>query len=426
MKRQTNTYSKPNDGKITLTIGAKTPVSAVFPAQELKELRLYKWSYRGKSGIFNELGVSLGAYLATIYGYSGRNWRRSDPNSNDYTPENYTTPLAAAGMAVKNWRPIGADDRYKGGYVTQQQNYYPPYKYRSKSECMEFEVGVYKYKQKVGVVTLIANTYLARHIPREARMGDNCFMLLDGTTRLQSHLANAAEITDSEDDVVLRSMVARYNMLDFRVADGQFVSTVHAHRRWHRCEVEGVECIVMEHIETKKEIQEYMLRDPTIPFITEGANRRHTYLLIERKYIEKLRDINPDLNIFYHHGKHEFYITEYIYENGVKVRKPRLVKRAILEASGVQTEGIYTPPRMTVAYEKALNAATSSESFGTADRRRAKFENSADGMFTKPKYIERKVVVAEKNIFVGALYGGVGMWCKDMRSESIRFKTENK
>ena len=77
MRRQENYYRIVGDTTqlcIVQTNGTRQRFT--IPQQYLSEIKLFHWSFRGKNGVFNEFNVSLGAFLAERYGYSGTNWRR--------------------------------------------------------------------------------------------------------------------------------------------------------------------------------------------------------------------------------------------------------------------------------------------------------------------------------------------------------------
>jgi hypothetical protein len=197
--------------------------------------------------------------------------------------------------------------------------------------------------------------------------------------------------------------------------------------------VEDKECIVYEQIDSPKDSARFnwlwKQKDASEQFLVgENGEWRRSFVIFDAKYLEALYKLSPDLIIYYKYYDQEWVISERsINSIGETEIKESQLKRVLLRESGAKVDYEYFEPRMTKAYAAALKAAEASENFGEADRRRAHFENATGEdkakMFVKPKVQHHRKIYAHRNYFCTEIYGGVGVWCKDLRCDSMLIGT---
>lgn len=428
MRRLPNTFVDHTDGKATLSIQKYdgNSINAVFPSEFLADIKLFHWGYKGKSGIFNEFNVSFAAFLADKYGYIGANWRRKDTNSTSYLPDNYQVKLLATGTAVKNWKPIADENRFKG----REQKFYERMKWASKYTCESLLINVGKYDLRI-----LVNSWLRQYIPTQADYKDGDLYLFDGTKLATHIIANIGGGPDDEAKRIGCSYTNRVNILDYRVDPNtlRYVDEPYSHHRLHRIRVEDKECIVYEQIDSPKDSARFnwlwKQKDASEQFLVgDNGGWRHSFVMFDAQYLNALYKLSPDLVIYYKYYDQEWVISERsVNSTGETEVKESQLKRVLLRESGAKVDYEYFEPRMTKAYAAALKAAEASEAFGEADRRRAKFENATGEdkakMFVKPKVQHHRKIYAHRNYFCTEIYGGVGVWCKDLRCDSLLIGT---
>lgn len=439
MKRQQNSYRV--EGFVTvleITQLNGNVIKAYLETEHYDAVKRFKWAFRGKSGIFNEFNVSLGTFIAEKLGYKASNWRRIDASTANYMQDNYSERLTLHGRDVPNWRPISAENRGTLPVpVAMEQKFFERMRWQRKTQCEVFKLRVFYGRTMLdGCIEIQCNTYLRQFIPTEVRIHDEHICLLDGT-RLDKHIIVSAGGVPDEAQCVSRTYTGRTSGLDYRIDPTtiQYAATVYSHKRLHRIDVDGKACIVLELRENAKTISDYPYKEwhtdsficPRMP--SEPTDTwRYSYVMFDAKALPHLETLSNDLMIFYAPSDMEWIIVEDTVDStGEKYTHWRQLKRELCHAMGISVEHEYFAPRMTKAYAAALKASEESESFGIADQRRAKFEN-ADGssrakMFTKPKTIRHRKIIADKQYFCTQIYGGVGIWVKDLRSDSMLVKT---
>lgn len=437
MKRQTNEYGLSGDvASLLIVQNNGNKQCLLFPSVYLDDVKRFHWSFKGKNGTFNEFNVSFAAYFANIYGYSDTNWRRKDPNSGSYFSDNYQEKLLTHGKDVKNWSAITEENRFAG----LQTEFFPRVKWRTKTQCETLELNVRAFwaGNHSFKVCIKVNTHLRHHVPMHVKTmrGDNRLRMLDGKL-LAAHIIENAGGVDDDAKRISGSYTNRGNELDYRVDPTTmcFANTKYSHRRVHRVEVDGKPCAVIEVIDSpldsnkwhwrwngKRNIDEQFL-------CGESGGWRRSYVLMDYVSFLAIEKLSPELVVYYNYEDMEWFVHEPVIDpvSGFNNPKKHQLKRAILRAAGAKVDYEYFQPRMTKAYAAALKAAESSETFGIADRRRAKFENATGEdkakMFTAPKVSHFRHIYANKCYFESTLYGGVGIWCKDLRVDSMLIGT---
>ena len=436
MKPCANDYATVSDtnGFVTalyITRFNKTPIIVHFPSEFLAEIKMFHWSYRGKSGIFNDFNESLAGYLANTYGYKGRNWRRKDVSSRSYLPDNYTTKLQASGVDVKNWKPIATDNRFTG----RVQAFYERIKWSSKYKCetLSVKVGVYN-------VPIYVNSYLRHCVPTEADFKDGDLYLFDGT-KLSNHIIiNAGGGPEGETDRVGVTYTNRSNLLDYRVDPNvlRYSDEPYSHNRLHRTKIDGKDVVIYEQIDSPKDSVRFnwkwQPRDSSEAFlIGENGGWRRSFVMFDAQYLDALYKLSPALKIYYRSADQEWIVSEYSVNSiGETEIKAHQLKRVLLSESGAKVSYEYFAPRLSKSYAAALKAVETKEGKDrlSALKTISKYENATTEekgnrgkMFVKPKVQHHRKIYALRNYFCTDLYGGVGVWCKDLRCDSLLIGT---
>jgi hypothetical protein len=109
--------------------------------------------------------------------------------------------------------------------------------------------------------------------------------------------------------------------------------------------------------------------------------------------------------------------------------KPTQLKRLVAEMAGFNINNVYIQPELNSKYKKAMEctADLTTPEGRKAARRRYLYENhssidSGHAMYKPAKLIKRRQVVADKQYFCTSIYGGVGVWCFDLRKCSVRLR----
>ena len=101
------------------------------------------------------------------------------------------------------------------------------------------------------------------------------------------------------------------------------------------------------------------------------------------------------------------------------IPKARPLKRVVAEAAGMQCDNVFVNAILSYRYKKALecNADLTTEEGRRAARIRYRYENrmTTQRMGTDSKLQRRRQVIADKTYFCKSIYGGVGVWCADLR-----------
>jgi len=438
MHRNANVYTH-LDADLLLTIfktDGTTTEAIIEKCFEFK-IKLYHWSDKGKNGIVSEHGVSLAAMLADEYGYRPRNWRRVDTNSTSYLKDNFANRLAASGSAVKNW--VSIRDKIKAQHIptARVQEFFPHKKWKNKHEIVTLVVQIVHGSTVLQSINIQINAYLQQFMPKKVTINGDNLTLFSGC-RLDHHILRSVGSVPDDAKRPEFGLTSRSSFYDYRIdpSSGAFVSTAKTHYRYHSIVVDGSRCVVVERFECADAIAAHptwgwlpeKFIQPRVP--TDGP-WRISYVMLDADLAPKLRamnEVDDELCPFYAADDGEWYIYAKKLNNiGECDVKRHQLKRAVLEVSGVQTTNQYFPPRMTRLYAKALAAAEASDGYGRADQVRAKYENATGEsrykMFTEPKTIRRRIVVADREYFCTQIYGGVGIWVKDLRASSIRMKT---
>jgi len=433
MKRQTNAVFSATDveSHLIITQSSGNSVIAIFPTEFLAQIKQFHWSYKGKNGIFNEFNVSLAAFFAEVFGYTGRNWRRKDVLSARYFSDNYCVKLAVNGKDVPNWKPIAAENRYAGRVHT----FYERIKWSSKLKCEKLPIEVGPY-----TLYILVNAYLRQFVPKQADFHDDDLYMFDGTKLSKHIITNAGGGPDDDTKRVGATYTNRDNVLDYRVDPNtlRYVDTPYSHHRIHRIRVEDRDCVIYEQIDSPKDSGRFnwvwKAKDTNESFLVgESGGWRRSFVMFDAQYLDDLYKLSPDLVIYYKYYDQEWVITERSVNSvGETESKEHQLKRVLLRAAGAKVDYEYFAPRMSKAYADALKQAETNEGEKrlAAYKTIAKFENATTAekgnrgrMFVKPKVQHHRKIYAYRNYFSTEIYGGVGIWCKDLRCDSMLIGT---
>jgi hypothetical protein len=434
MNRQSNTYRNLPPNVVRLTIGSKVPTVVTFDMAFIADVKLYKWSYRGKGIIVNEFGVTLCNFLAECYGYS-EGYTRKVANG-DYTADNYAYREAAAAEAYKaNAAKIAATREANKNKVFDDMGvpFFPREKYKNKYECITLNIARVGPKGlQVGTVSIQVNKFIQQYIPTKVVIVDGVPTCLDGTQLKVLIL----EKLDADVNVRAHKVLSRLqDEFDLRVDPGDmsFVSRRMNRQRHHHIvdDDDGEEYTVIEIQECMSMPLNFFWRPADaetkwrIP-ATATVNEPRTYYIVVDSDIAERCD-----EVWWEDRSSDWRVRD---ADSTKLDNKGFIahtslKRMVMASTGTQIDNIYMAPRYNIKYQKALDcmADLSTAEGRRAARIRARYENhmAAEGgqaMFTAPKRVLRRQVIADKQYFCSSMYGGVGVWCFDMRRQSVRLR----
>jgi len=434
MNRQSNTYRTFPPNVMRLTIGSKVPTVVTFDMAFSTDVMLYKWSYRGKGIIVNEFGVTLCNFLAECYGYS-EGYTRKVANG-DYTADNYAYREAAAAEAYKaNATKIAATREANKNKVFDDMGvpYFPREKYKNKYECITLNIARVGPKGlQVGTVSIQVNKFIQQYIPTKVRVENGIVVCLDGTYLKVLIL----EKLDADANVRRnRALVNLLDEFDLRVDPGDmtFVSRYMDRMRFHNIidPDDGEEYTVIEVQENTSHGHQFCWQPSDtethwkLPFDFTIKQKRVCYIVVDTDIADRCDDV------WYDDRSSDWRVRDSdsnkLDDSGFIMHTS--LKRMVMASTGTQIDNICVAPRYNIKYQKALDcmADLSTAEGRRAARIRARYENhmAAEGgqaMFTAPKRVLRRQVIADKQYFCSSIYGGVGVWCFDMRRRSVRLR----
>lgn len=441
MRRHTNQfYQHPTLNCAVLHIFREylLDITVVYDIVYENDVKLYNWSYKGKSGIFNEFNVSLGAFLAEKLGYNTGNWRRIEKN-HDYRAENFTTKMTGASKEkLAEIRPKSTDR------AVNIPNF-PRKRWISKYTCEELtlEVVAPKTHTAIGVITICTNVCYRHHVPTKILIKDGELVCIGSGETLASSLLKDAGC-EPHGKIYHSSWFKRNNELDYRIDPNNvvYVDTPNGHLRTHNVDIPGdnvedapTSAVIFEYRERSQSTigwhnywlpanNDELFRIPaTATAATVDLEGNRTVVCHERTSFVMVDPIIADeiLEVYYNGKNDEFYAKTADDEESYV-----LLKRYVAEKSGMHVKNTYIPSRMTKAYAKALEKSGDK---GVWDRRRAKYENrgmdeKGHKCFIDGKHLTHRKVIAPKSYFCTSIYGGVGVWVKDLRACAIHVKTD--
>lgn len=423
MRRQENNYIYTSAEYVRLTISGKNTYNITFDSIAYDDVRIYKWSHRGKGIFINEFGETIGAFLAEIYGYEPGTWTRKTADL-DYTSSNFVHKDEAVYEVPE--RVSAASKPYDDMGVANLSRL----KYRTKYECVDLQVVTVNPSQPTVIIKI--NKFAAQYVPSKLRIIEGEPHCLDGRA-LKNHILNM--VNAEYDHIKYISYTKLCDPYDLRLDpnDLTYVNRNVDRTRFHFFtdeEAEEPELCVVEFQENTRSGARFFWQPANteqkwrMPMWHTQFQPRVSYCVINADLAERIDDI------YWDDKAGDWYMRDIdkgVVDERTGLIKPEQVKRVVAKSAGHQLENIYFPPRHTQRYQQALEAGfdvTSKEGLRAA-RRRARYENKIDsgdkrgGMFTKPKYLKRKKVEANGTYFCTAIYGGVGIWCADLRRESV-------
>jgi hypothetical protein len=162
-----------------------------------------------------------------------------------------------------------------------------------------------------------------------------------------------------------------------------------------------------------------------IPYGHTIKERRVAYVVVDEDVYERMDDV------FYDDISREWMVRDCesndLTDGGFI--KPTQLKRLVGKLAGLQVDNVYIAPELNSRYAAAMNCTadlTTAEGRRAA-RTRAMYENHSsldrgNAMYKPAKLVKRRHVVADKQYFCTSIYGGVGVWCCDMRKCSVRLR----
>lgn len=420
MRRLQNTYNTV-ENKTTLTIGEGTnAVTAVFDACWLDDVKLYHWSHRGKGIIKNEYNETLTARIASLYGFDIDEYTRLKAN-NDYTVDNITSKSIAGAIhrASVPYTPIQIVKRERTPHDDCGVERLQRVKYKNKYQCERVTLNVSTNGKIVGTVTIKINTFCRPYIPTVVRIGT--FWGKQDVLTMSGLPLRIWLLEELDEEIECRQefgKTMREDPLDFRLDpnDLMYVSRKAGQIRYHYLD-DGV---VLELRDAGADAHQ--------PWPVVQADGHRFRIPLDRTVDEPRRifviidDVMLDHadKIWYNPWNDDFMVWD-------KLGERHTLKRFVCKVMGIKTENIYFAPRLNARYKQALEAGFDPNTpVGLKMARRiAHYENklhtsNRGNMFTKPKYIRKKKVLAELDYFCTEIYDGVGIWCADLRAQSLR------
>jgi hypothetical protein len=421
MKRTENTYEI--DGKrVKLTIGG---VHAIFELALLPLIKTYHWCYRGKGVIKNEFGETLCGRIAMLYNFDADEYTRRVCND-DYTYDNYTTRTAAAIGRISGTLTHVAHVVHVPHDRTPHDDMGVPrlqrIKYTNKYQCETVTLAVKTGGTINGTINVKINTFCRRYIPSIVRVSDfrgkPDVLTVSGLPLriwLQEELDEEADIRDKY------GITVREDPFDFRVDpnDLTYIARREDRIRYHYID-DGIVLEIQENYHNTfrgwpaVQAESHQFR---VPVCNTKHKPRRLFIIIDERVLDYIEKVwyNPHIDEFL------------VWDRLSKVDKKRPLKRLVCEVAGIRTENVYIAPRLNTRYKDAMEKSVdvSTQEGILAARRIAHYENklhtsNRGNMFTKPRYIKRMKILAEKEYFCTEIYDGVGVWCLDMRAASLR------
>lgn len=441
MRRHINYYSFDNQSScrvLRVDRGNMPEIVVYFDETYYNDVKLYNWSYKGKNGIMNEFNVSLGAFLAEKVGYKAGNWKRIHKDG-DYRATNFTVKINGADAARL------AQIRPKLGENVSSVPCFPRKRWISKYTCedLTLEVVTPMTHIPVGVITIQVNTCYRHYVPTKILLKNGELVCIGTGETLASKLLKDAGC-DPQGKIYCSSWFNRRHELDYRIDPNNmsYVDTPNGHIRKHSVDIPSdnvddapTSAVIFEYRERSQSTigwHNYWLpanKDEQFR-IPLGATAAQVNLDGTRVITchERTSFVMVDANLangiveVYYNGKNdEFYAKTTDDEDSFM-----LLKRYVAEKAGMHVKNTYIPSRMTKAYAKAMEKSGDK---GSGDRRRAVYENRAmdekgHKCFIDGKHLTHRKVIATKSYFCTSIYGGVGVWVKDLRACSIHVKVD--
>ena len=433
MQRQSNRYERLADDKYVLHIGGKTPVSCVFNEDVYNNVKAFNWSHRGKGVIKNNFDETLGAVVAFTYGYDSFNWTRKVSND-DYTASNFCTreeqasctPTIAPEELAERIR-LGKDEAYNKKFDPKGVPFMARVKYGTKYECVKLPIPRF---DSLSDVTILINKFLIQYVPVTVGLKNGIVVCKDGTP-LKVLLLEKLGI-----DVNVRKYWAHVhiqNEFDLRIDPND---TTYVSRRMDRVRThfitdsdDGERYVVIEIQENMYNNKFRWLADISakwrVPYGFTIKEPRVSYVIVDEDVYERIDEV------FWDDRAQEWFVRDCestdLTEAGFI--KPTQLKRLVASMSGLQIDNVYIAPEINPKYKLAMDSTAdlTTPEGRKAARRRATYENhssldSGQAMYKPAKLIKRRHVVADKQYFCTSIYGGVGVWCFDMRKCSVRLR----
>lgn len=433
---QTCKYVQIDDEHMALQIqsnmSGKT-YEAIFDADLYYLIKLYKWKNRGKNVILNEFGVTLANFIADKIGYDSGEWVRK-ANNNDFRTSNYTTKLdaivpekVAATAALRVARR--KEELAKRGFDPCGVALCERVKYKTQNECVDLKLSVIGSEY---TITIQINKFLIQYVPTKIRMIDGVVCCPDNTPL---KIVLFEKVWD-EDDVDMHprrfpSITWLHDELDLRIDTGarRLVSHVEDVLRYHYVHDDDTDedLVVIEAIE-RRSLTRFnwvptgdLFKLPNSVFSYEGMPRV-AYVVVDEDVADLIASVR-------YCGTREEWLC---YEENPKafresnIPKARPLKRVVAEAAGMECDNVYVNATLSLRYKKALdcNADLTTPEGRRAARIRYRYENrmTTQRMGVDGYLQRRRQVIADKLYFCPYIYGGVGVWCADLRKRSVRLK----
>jgi hypothetical protein len=418
MRRQENFYETVTDSKTRLRIVGKNTVVVDFASALAAGVKLYQWSHRGKGVIVNEFGVTIAAHLAQEYGFAEGEWTRIVANHN-YTADNYTlrTMAGADNAAIPNVKhefdamgiPFHERIRYKNKHVTTA-------------------LTVPRYDGKAPIVIQI-NEFLVQYVPTLLGVRKGVVVCKDGTP-LKRYLLQRLDI-----GVDVAKYWAHTNIQDefdlrFDTVTMTYMSRKIDRMRYHFVtDEDDEEYVVLEVREEAANTRFWWQADIDakwrVPYGNTVHQPRVSYVIVDTDVFDRIDDVFYDDK----HGEWMVRDSESNVLTDAGFIKPTQLKRLVANRAGLQIDNVFIQPELNARYKKAMECTAGLDSVEgrRAARIRARYENhsSLDGgkaMYSPARNVKRRQVIADKMYFCPSIYGGVGVWCFDMRKQSVRLR----
>ena len=438
MQRQSNRYEKLSDHRYTLHIGGKIPVQATITVDIYDIIKVFNWSHRGRGIIKSDFNETLGSVVAFTYGYDADNWTRYSAND-DYTASNFAARNEQVEREVEE--PLSAEELHR---IRQERfekrcaKKYDPMgvlfmeraKYRTKNEYTTITVPRF---DNISTIHITINLFLIQYVPVTLGLRNGVIICKDGTP-LKVLLLEKLEI-----GINVRRFWASVSIqdeFDLRVdgTDLTFMSRNIDRVRYHFIdgEEDDESYVVVEVREDTRNNRFRWMPDVEakwrIPYGHTINEPRVSYVIIDEDVYERADEI------FWDDRDQEWMVRDMAVEDSSKFTvkgfvKPTQLKRMVAEMSGLQINNVYVQPEVNSRYELAMNctAGLDTKEGRTAARRRYKYENHSSvdkgqRMYKDARHVKRRHVVADKQYFCTSIYGGVGVWCFDMRKQSVRLR----
>jgi len=418
MRRQENFYETVNDSKTRLHIVGKHTIIVDFSSALTAGVKLYQWSNRGKGVIVNEFGGTIAAHFAQEYGFIEGEWTRIVANHN-YTADNYTL-RTMAGAAITDTVPV------KHEFDDMGVPFHERIRYKNKHQTMALTVP--RYDGKAPIVIQI-NEFLVQYVPTLLGMRKGVVVCKDGTP-LKRYLLQRIDIGVDVTKYWAHTNIQNEFDLRFDTVTMTYIARKMDRMRYHFITDDyDDEYVVLEVREEAanarfpwKAEAEAQWR---LPFGYTVKVPRVSYAIVDTDVFDRIDDV------FYDDANTEWMVRDS--ESNVLTDagfiKPTQLKRLVANRAGLQIDNIFIQPELNARYKKAMECTAGLDSVEgrRAARIRARYENhsSLDGgkaMYKPARNVKRRQVVADKMYFCPYIYGGVGVWCYDMRKQSVRLR----